>query len=113
MHELPITQSILDIALNEADAAGSTKITTIYLVVGELSGVSGECVQFYFDILKKGNIAEEATLDFRHVPAKFKCRDCLTEFTLKDSYWLCPDCESFNVEILSGKECYIESLEVE
>jgi hydrogenase nickel incorporation protein HypA/HybF len=113
MHELPITQSILDIALNEAGAAQSAKIITIYLVVGELSGVSSECVQFYFDVLKKGNAAEEATLDFRHVPAEFKCRDCQTVFTLQESYWLCPNCQGINVEVLAGKECYIESLEVE
>jgi hydrogenase nickel incorporation protein HypA/HybF len=113
MHELPVTQSILEIALNEAGTAQSAKIISINLVVGELSGVSGECVQFYFDILKKGNAAEEASLEIRHVPAEFKCRDCLTEFTLGDSYWLCPNCQGINVEILAGKECYVESLEVE
>jgi hydrogenase nickel incorporation protein HypA/HybF len=113
MHELPVTQSILDIALNEAGTAQSKKIITIFLVIGELSGVSSECVQFYFDVLKKGNAAEKATLDFRHIPAKLKCRDCLTEFTLEDSYWLCPDCHGINIEVLAGKECYIESLEVE
>ena len=113
MHELPVTQSILEIALNEAGAAGSAKIIAINLVVGELSGVSDECVLFYFDILKKGNAAEEATLEIRQVPAELKCRDCLTVFTLQDSYWLCPDCQGINVEILAGKECYIESLEVE
>ena len=57
MHELPITRDILNIALNEAKAAQAAKINTIYLVVGELSGVSSECVLFYFDFLKKGNAA--------------------------------------------------------
>lgn len=113
MHELPITRDILNIALNEAKAAQAAKINTIYLVVGELSGVSSECVLFYFDFLKKGDVAEEATLDVRHVPAEFKCRDCQTVFSLQDSYWICPSCQGFNVEILSGKECFIESLEVE
>ena len=113
MHELPITRDILNIALNEAKAAQSAKINTIYLVVGELSGVSSECVQFYFDFLKKGDAAEEARLDIRNVPAEFKCRECNTVFSLQDSYWICPHCQGINVEMLSGKECYIESLEVE
>ena len=113
MHELPITRDILNIALNEAKAAQAAKINTIFLVVGELSGVSSECVRFYFDFLKKGNAAEEAALDIRHIPAEFKCRDCQKVFSLQDSYWICPNCKSINVEILSGKECYIESLEVE
>jgi hydrogenase nickel incorporation protein HypA/HybF len=42
--------------LDQAKAAGGDKVTGINLVVGELSGVSDDSVQFYFDILKKGTV---------------------------------------------------------
>ena len=113
MHELAITQSILDIVLNEAKAAQANKITRINLVIGELSGVVSDCVQFYFDFLKKGNAAEEATLNFKLVPAELRCRDCLTVFNLKDSTWVCPNCKSTNLDATSGRESYVESIEVE
>jgi hydrogenase nickel incorporation protein HypA/HybF len=113
VHELAITQNILDIVLSEAKAAQADKITKINLVIGELSGVVSDCVQFYFDFLKKGNPAEEATIDFRLVPAELRCRDCQTNFNPQDSAWVCPNCQSTSLEVISGRNCYIESIEVE
>ena len=113
MHELAITHNMLNIALEEAKAAEATRITKINLVIGELSGVVGDCVQFYFDFLKKDGAAAEATIDFEMVPAQLRCRDCLTDFNPQDSLWICPNCQSSAVEIISGRDCYIESMEVE
>lgn len=53
MHELSITQSMLDIVLDQAKTADAKKVTKINLVIGELSGVVSDCVQFYFDFLKR------------------------------------------------------------
>ncbi|OGO58925.1 MAG: hydrogenase maturation nickel metallochaperone HypA, partial [Chloroflexi bacterium RBG_19FT_COMBO_47_15] len=89
VHELAITQNILDIVLNEAKTAQASKVTKISLVIGELSGAVSDCVLFYFDFLKKGNAAEEATIDFRLVPVELRCRDCQTNFNPKDSAWIC------------------------
>ncbi len=113
VHELAITQNMLDIAVSEARAAGASQITKIRLVIGELSGVVGECVQFYFDFLKKGSIAENASIDFEVVPAKLHCRNCQSSFPLEDSSWVCPGCHSTNLEITDGQSCFIESIEVE
>ena len=113
MHELSITQNILDIVLNEAKSAQANKVTKINLVIGELSGTVSDCVQFYFDFLKKGNAAEEAVLDFKLVPAELRCRDCLADFKPKDSAWVCPSCKGTNLDVISGRECYVESIEVE
>ena len=113
MHELAVTENILNIALDEAKAAQAPKITKINLVVGELSGVVSESVQFYFDFLSKDSAAEEATLDFKVAPAQLRCRDCQTDFNPNDSAWICPNCQSSSIEIIAGRDCYIESIEVE
>jgi hydrogenase nickel incorporation protein HypA/HybF len=113
VHELAITQNILDIVLNEAKSAQANKVTKINLVIGELSGTVSDCVQFYFDFLKKDNAAEDATLDFKLVPAELRCRDCLTAFNPKDSAWICPNCKGTSLDVVSGRECYVESIEVE
>jgi hydrogenase nickel incorporation protein HypA/HybF len=114
VHELAVTQNILDIVLNEAKTAQADKVTKISLVLGELSGVVSDCVLFYFDFLRKGNAAEEATLDFRLVPVELRCRDCLTNFKPKEgSSWTCPNCQGTNFDLISGRECYVESIEVE
>lgn len=113
MHELAVTQSILDIALDQAKVAKANKINKINLVIGELSGIVSDCVQFYFDFLKKDSIAEEATLAFESVPAQLKCRHCLNTFSPGELLWTCPRCQSQQVEIVAGREFYLESLEVE
>jgi hydrogenase nickel incorporation protein HypA/HybF len=113
VHELAITQNILEIVLNEAKTAQANKVTKISLVIGELSGIVSDCVLFYFDFLKKGNVTEEATIDFRLVPVELRCRDCQTNFKPKDSAWACPNCQSTSFEVISGRECYVESIEVE
>lgn len=113
MHELAITQGMLDTVLDEAKTAKAKKVTKINMVVGELSGVVGDCVQFYFDIIKKDTVAQEATIDFKPVPSQLKCRDCGTEFHPEDNLWICPNCSSYNMDIKGGKDCYIESIEVE
>lgn len=113
MHELSVTQSILDIALDQAKTAKASKINKINLVIGELSGFVSDCVQFYFDFLKKDSIAEEAALTFELVPAQLKCRNCASVFHPGEVIWRCPNCQSQQVEIVAGREFYLESLEVE
>ncbi len=113
MHESVITQNMLTTVLDEAKAANARKVTRISLTVGELSGVVSECVQFYFDILKKDTIASEAVIEFKPVPARLRCRDCQAEFHPQDELWVCPNCSSRSVEIREGRDCTIDSIEVE
>ncbi len=40
MHELAITESVLEIALRHGHAAGATRITDLHLVIGERVGVN-------------------------------------------------------------------------
>lgn len=113
MHEFGVTESIIKIALDKASEAQATKITQINLVVGELSGFVPDCIQFYFDSFSKDTIAEKATLHFELTPAQLRCRNCSAVFQPKDSEWNCPECQSQSVEIIGGRDLYIESMEVE
>lgn len=113
MHEASITESMLELALEKATEAKAVKITGIKLVVGELSGVVPDCLQFYFDAISKNTLADGAKLNFETKPTQIRCRQCATVFTPADHQWLCPKCKETAVEIVSGRECYMESIEVE
>ncbi len=113
MHELSITQSILSIALEQAEAVQAKKLTKINLTIGELSGIVDECVEFYFELLSKDTIAAEASLCFDRPPTKLRCRNCDTVFSPDNLNWACPNCQEQKIEIVSGRECYVESIEVE
>ena len=113
MHELGVTENIVNIALAKAGEAQANKVMKINLVIGELSGFVADCIQFYFDSLSKDTIAQGAALHFESVPAELRCRDCSAVFRPQDTLWACPKCAGRSVEIFKGRELYIESLEVE
>ncbi|HEY95358.1 MAG TPA: hydrogenase maturation nickel metallochaperone HypA [Dehalococcoidia bacterium] len=113
MHEQNICESLLALAVKHAEQAHATRILRIYLVVGEYSGVVDESVEFYFNFLSKGTIAEGADIEFMHIPAQLRCRNCDTMFVPEQLNLHCPNCNEQQVEIASGKEMYLESLEVE
>lgn len=113
MHELGVTQNILAIALRHAEEAGATRITRLTLVVGELSSIVDDSVQFYWDLIAAGTLAEGAALEFRRVPAMLRCNDCQHEFRMDYETFLCPRCGSSRVTVAGGEEFYLESIDVD
>ena len=113
MHELSVTQSILSIVLEKAGEAGADKVNRVDLVIGELSGIVDDCVQFYWDFLNKDTIAAGSALSFRKPPVQLRCRKCETVFTPEDGRWVCPGCHEPSLEITGGRELYVESIEVD
>jgi len=113
MHEMAVTQSLLDIVLKEGAKVEAKKVTGVNLVIGELSGLVDDSIQFYFDFMTRGTIAEGAKLSFKRVPARMKCRACGEEFTTAPDEWICPKCTQWQAEVIAGKEFYIDSIEVD
>ena len=113
MHEMSVTQNILDIALQHAQQAGASRITGIQLVVGELSGIVEDSVTFYFGFLSKDTMAESAQLSFDRRPAVYRCRECSTTYHPDGFSWECPACDALSFEVISGREFQVESIEVD
>jgi hydrogenase nickel incorporation protein HypA/HybF len=113
MHELPVTQGMLSIALEHATEAGAHKITAINLVIGEMSGIVDDSIQFYFDFISKGTLAEGASLNFERIPARFRCHSCNIDFSPPEGRWVCPECHEWSVDIVAGREFYVDSIEVD
>ena len=113
MHEQSIVESFLALVLENAEKAKAKKVLRIYLAIGELTGVIEEAVDFYFKFLRKGTIAEDASIFYTHMPAELRCRNCNTVYNPENLDFHCPKCNEQQVEIIGGRELYIESLEVE
>lgn len=113
MHELAITEGIIEAAVPAAEKAGAKKILEIRLKIGELSGVLPEYIQYYFDIASKGTLAEGAKLTSTVIPVSIKCPDCGFEGPINRKKIRCPDCGGIHFKITAGREYFVDSLEVE
>ncbi len=113
MHEMAITQSILRIALDAAEKNGAKRILAIHLRLGDFSDVLPSYVRAYFDIASEGTIARGARITETRTPATVRCRDCGTKSVIEKRNIQCPRCKSANLELLSGTEFTVESVEIE
>jgi hydrogenase nickel incorporation protein HypA/HybF len=113
MHEFSITQSVLEIALRYAEKAGACRITRLNLVVGELSSVIDDSVQFYWDIVARDTIAEGAQLVFERIAGSLRCLGCENVFSLDGHDYTCPACNGSQVVVAGGDQFRLESIEVE
>ena len=108
MHEMAITQSVVDAV---CERAAGRSVHSIRLQVGRLCAVVPDAMQFCFELVTEGTVAEGARLDIEEPPGRAHCRSCDEDFPLHDLVLLCP-CGSADVEVLAGRELRIMSMEV-
>lgn len=113
MHELAITQNILDICLRHAAEAQANKITDIYMVIGQLSSIVDDSVQFYWDFVSQGTIAEGARLHFRRIPAEILCKKCGNRYKLDGKTLVCPECGSDIISVIAGEDFTLEAIDID
>ncbi|NSW51421.1 MAG: hydrogenase maturation nickel metallochaperone HypA [Anaerolineae bacterium] len=111
MHELAVTESILNITTRFARQENATRVTDVYLVIGDLSSIIDDSVQFYWDFITKDTVCEKSLLHFRRIPARAKCNNCGHEFQLKE-LMPCPQCDSARFKIIEGEEFYVDSIKI-
>jgi hydrogenase nickel incorporation protein HypA/HybF len=113
MHEKAVTESLLNIATEHALKAGASRVTQLNLVIGRLSSIVGDSVQFYWDVMSNGTICEGSKLIFKRVPAELYCLNCGNTYGLDSDLQPCPKCGSSQVNIKQGEEFYLDSIEIE
>jgi hydrogenase nickel incorporation protein HypA/HybF len=108
MHELAITQSVVDTVLQRT---GTRPVTVVRLQVGRLTGVVPDSMQFCFELATEGTPLQGATLQIEEPAGRGHCRTCENDFDLPDLILLCP-CGSADVEVLTGRELQVTSVDV-
>ena len=113
MHELPVTQGLLATALRAAEAQNATRITDLHLLIGQLSSIIDDSVQFYWDIISRGTVAEGATLHFQRVTMTLFCFDCGQTCQPTPGTLCCSRCGGHQVEVVGGDELRLEAINIE
>ncbi len=115
MHELGEALELFEVIKSEAKKNGLKKVSKITIRVGEASGIKIDFLRHSFldHILPQNSVVKGAKVDFIPETTKLRCGDCKRE-VVEDSFNpLCPFCGSSNLEVIAGKDTYIESIEGE
>lgn len=113
MHELAMTQSVVELVEAEARRHGADRVNKIKLKIGEFTGVVKEALEFSFDVIKAGTLLEAAELEIEVVPLRKRCEPCDRVFGSNGDFdFFCPDCNR-PAEIVSGRELQIEYIDLD
>ncbi|MGH9094611.1 MAG: hydrogenase maturation nickel metallochaperone HypA [Acidimicrobiales bacterium] len=109
MHELSLAQAIADTV--QQHAAGQP-VERVVVRIGHLRQVVPDSLQFSWQLITAGTEVDGCSLEIEHVPASVVCRACGTTSTLTSPVVACEPCGSFDVELLTGEEFLIASLDL-
>ena len=113
MHELGITQSIVEIAEQTARGQHANKVLSVTIEIGELSGVIPDAVEFCFEACTQETLLEGSRLIINKIPGLAKCDECNAEARIDNMTFSCPACGSYSLQRLQGEELNIKEVEIE
>jgi len=112
VHEMALTESIVEIAVEAANKQGAGKVTRVFVEIGELSCVEPEALQFCFAAFAAGTRAEGASLEIERIPGAGWCADCEKVVPLAERFGLCPNCGGQSVRMTAGGELKVREMEI-
>lgn len=113
MHELSVTEGLLKICLEEGKKHNVKRVNKINIKVGELTDLIPSCISYYFNIVAKGTIVEEAEINIEKIPVSINCYECGYEGELGVDNYVCPKCNGNKYKITKGREFYLDTMEVD
>lgn len=113
MHEMGIALQIVEIVTASLpEDLGTARVSGVNLKIGKLAAVVPESLRFCFDVAVRDTALAGARLVIEEMPVVARCKDCNARWTIDEPVFICKACQSGSLEILSGRELDIESIEV-
>ncbi|MES9874970.1 MAG: hydrogenase maturation nickel metallochaperone HypA [Candidatus Sedimenticola sp. 6PFRAG7] len=109
---MSLCEGILQVLEDNAKEQGYSKVKTVWLEIGELSGVEIEAMRFGFDAVMRNSLADGAKLEIIRLPGQAWCMQCAKNVVVKQRFDECPDCGSYQLQVTGGDEMRIKELEV-
>jgi hydrogenase nickel incorporation protein HypA/HybF len=108
MHEISLMENLLEIVGDAARKENGGKVTVIHLRIGEMSAVNTDALNFAFEVLSKGTVAEGGRLECERVPLEMRCSVCGATSRPEDFVFRCPRCGATEVVLNAGREMEID-----
>jgi hydrogenase nickel incorporation protein HypA/HybF len=112
MHEMSLAEGVLQLIEDAARKEGFSRVTTVWLEIGQLAGVEVEAMKFCFDVVVRDSIADGARLEIVATPGSGWCMLCSASVPLEEVFGACPQCGRHQVQVTGGTEMRVRELEV-
>lgn len=115
MHEMALTRDVVDLVIQEAEAAAAVEVRAVYLSIGYVRDIVEDIFERCFAYMARGTVAENAELVITRVPFTVRCNACGQIFHIKirDSHtWQCVACGKKDYQLNSGMEFTIDNIEI-
>ena len=115
MHEIGIALQIIDIVKSSIPPdMPDARVRTVHLHIGKLSAVVTESLRFCFGVAAREEAAlAGAALAIQEIPVVARCRDCHHQWTIEGPVFTCATCGSGHIDLVSGRELDVQSIEIE
>ncbi len=113
MHEMSLAAGVLELIEDAARQQKFPRVATVWLEIGRLAAVEPEAMQFCFDAVARGSVAEGARLEIITLPGSGWCASCAASVAVSEIAAACPRCGGYQVTVTGGTEMRVKELEVE
>jgi len=113
LHEMSIVQNLISIVKEEMVKNNATRLRSVRVNIGEMSGIVPEALRTCFEIIIAKSDMEGAVLKMDVSPLIGYCRKCKNDFEVIEYKFSCPECDTNDIDIISGREMNVVELEVD
>ncbi len=113
MHEMSLAESVLQLIEDAARKDQFSKVTTVWLEIGQLSGVEPQAMAFCFDAVTRDSVAAGARLEIIELPGIGWCMACAKTVPMTEVFGECPSCGGYQMQVTGGTEMRVKELEIE
>ncbi|MGR1582718.1 hydrogenase maturation nickel metallochaperone HypA [Thalassobius sp. S69A] len=112
MHEMSLCEGIRQVIEDQARSHAISAVKCVRVEIGRFAGVEKPALEFAFDVVMRGSVAQGARLEMLDLPGRAMCYDCVKEVEIADRLDPCPDCGGGKLMPVGGDEMRIKDLEV-
>jgi hydrogenase nickel incorporation protein HypA/HybF len=114
MHEMAIGRKLVAETLERLEGDGGDRVTDVEVVLGSSASLSAEAVRQHFELAARGTPAAHADLHVTWEPSRYRCFDCMYEFSSRaHGSDACPRCGGTALSLDREELAYVRSITVE
>jgi hydrogenase nickel incorporation protein HypA/HybF len=113
VHEMSLAEGMLQIVEDTAKSNAARRVTAVWLEIGTLAQVEREALRFCFDAVSRGGVAEGARLEIIDTPGAAWCVPCGGRVAIAAIGDACPQCGSYQLQVVSGNDMRIKEISIE